>query len=135
MTPVVTLFHFTTPRWLWRTVDGRVGWERPDALEHWERFVRAVLQHFGGRMPIVCTLNEPMVYVYAGYLDGVFPPLQKRSGPSEVVPVIEQLLRAHARAYHLVKEDAVRAVTACRLATPSTRECSSRCAPAPCSID
>lgn len=108
MTPVVTLFHFTTPRWLWRAVDGRVGWERADALEHWERFVRAVLQHFGGRMPIVCTLNEPMVYVYAGYLDGVFPPLQKRSGPADVVPVIEQLLRAHASAYHLIKEDAVR---------------------------
>ncbi|MBL9004984.1 MAG: glycoside hydrolase family 1 protein [Myxococcales bacterium] len=108
MTPVVTLFHFTSPRWLWRVVDGKSGWERADALQHWERFVRAVLQHFGGRMPIVCTLNEPMVYVYAGYLDGVFPPLERRVGPSDVVPVIEQLLRAHARAYHLIKEDAAR---------------------------
>ena len=108
LTPVVTLFHFTSPRWFWRVVDGKSGWERADALVHWERFVRAVLSHFGGRMPIVCTLNEPMVYVYAGYLDGVFPPLERRAGPAAVVPVIEQLLRAHARAYHLIKEDAVR---------------------------
>ena len=108
LTPVVTLFHFTSPRWLWRVVDGKVGWERADALEHWDRFVRAVIQHFGGRMPIVCTLNEPMVFVYAGYLDGVFPPLERRAGPAAVVPVIEQLLRAHARAYHLIKDDAAR---------------------------
>lgn len=108
LTPVVTLFHFTSPRWFWRLVDGKSGWERADALVHWERFVRAVLSHFGGRMPIICTLNEPMVYVYAGYLDGVFPPLERRAGPAAVVPVIEQLLRAHARAYHLIKEDAAR---------------------------
>lgn len=108
LTPVVTLFHFTSPHWLWQEVGGRRGWERADALEHWDRFVRAVLQHFGGRMPIVCTLNEPMVYVYAGYLDGVFPPLQKRSGPAAVLPVLARLLEAHARAYHLIKEDAAR---------------------------
>lgn len=108
LTSVVTLFHFTSPRWFWRLVDGKSGWERADALVHWERFVRAVLSHFGGRMPIICTLNEPMVYVYAGYLDGVFPPLERRAGPAAVVPVIEQLLRAHARAYHLIKEDAAR---------------------------
>jgi beta-glucosidase len=108
MTPVVTLFHFTSPEWLWQPHGGLRGFERPDALGHFERFVRAVLRHFGGRMPIVCTLNEPMVYVYAGYLDGVFPPLERRSGPAAALPVIEKLLRAHALAYHLVKEDAAR---------------------------
>ena len=108
MTAVVTLFHFTSPAWLWQERAGRRGWERPDALFHWERFVRAVLHHFGEHMPIVCTLNEPMVYAYAGYLDGTFPPLEKRSGPKELVPVVAQLLRAHALSYRLLKEDAAR---------------------------
>jgi beta-glucosidase len=108
MTPVVTLFHFSSPAWLWQPQGGRRGFERADALLHWERFVRAVLQHFGDRMPIVCTLNEPLVYVYAGYLDGVFPPHERRSGPKAVLPVIEQLLAAHALAYRLIKEDAAR---------------------------
>jgi beta-glucosidase/6-phospho-beta-glucosidase/beta-galactosidase len=108
MTPVVTLFHFTTPAWLWQEQGGQRGWERPDALFHWERFVRAVLHHFGASMPIVCTLNEPMVYVYAGYLDGVFPPLLRRNSPAAVLKVVEQLLRAHAIAYRLIKEDAAR---------------------------
>jgi beta-glucosidase len=106
--PVVTLFHFTSPAWLWQEHEEHRGWERADALLHWERFVRAVLLHFGKYLSIVCTLNEPMVYVYAGYLDGVFPPLQRRKGYASVLPVIEQLLRAHALAYHLIKEDAAR---------------------------
>ena len=108
MTAVVTLFHFTSPAWLWQQRAGRRGWERPDALFHWERFVRAVLHHFGEHMPIVCTLNEPMVYVYAGYLDGVFPPHEQRGAPQSVLPLVERLLEAHALAYHLVKADAAR---------------------------
>jgi beta-glucosidase len=108
LTPVVTLFHFTTPAWLWQPRDGQRGFERGDALFYWERFVRAVLKHFGDRMPIVCTLNEPLVYAYAGYLDGVFPPHERRPGPKSVLPLIEQLLRAHALAYRLIKEDAAR---------------------------
>ena len=108
MTPLVTLFHFTSPAWLWQERAGKRGFERHDALFHWERFVRAVLQHFGDRLSIVCTLNEPLVYVYSGYLDGVFPPHEKRAKPADVLPVVEQLLRAHAIAYRLIKEDAAR---------------------------
>ena len=44
-------------------IAGRRGWERPDALEHFERFVAAVVAHFGGRAELWCTLNEPMVCV------------------------------------------------------------------------
>jgi beta-glucosidase len=106
--PAVTLFHFVSPTWFWQEQGGKRGWERADALIHFERFVAAVVKHFGGRAELWCTLNEPMVYVYAGYLDGTFPPLEKRSGPPALVPVLSQLLRAHALAYRLLKEDAAR---------------------------
>lgn len=49
-----------------------------------------------------------MVYIYGGYLDGTFPPFERRKGPAEVVPVMDALLRAHALAYRLLKEDAAR---------------------------
>ena len=108
LTPMVTLFHFASPQWLWQERGGRRGWERDDALMHFERFVRAVVQHFGPRARLWCTLNEPMVYVYSGYLEGNFPPFERRSGPPAVIPVVEQLLRAHALAYAILKEDARR---------------------------
>ena len=47
LTPMVTLFHFASPSWLWQERGGKRGWERDDALMHFERFVRAVVQHFG----------------------------------------------------------------------------------------
>ncbi len=108
LTPMVTLFHFASPDWLWQERGGKRGFERDDALEHFERFVRAVVQHFGPRARLWCTLNEPMVYVYSGYLEGNFPPFEHRGGPQDVIAVVEQLLRAHALAYTLLKEDAKR---------------------------
>ena len=112
LTPMVTLFHFATPNWLWDERAGKRGWERDDALQHFERFVRVVTKHFGARARLWCTLNEPMVYVYSGYLDGTFPPFERRGGPAEVVPVVEQLLRAHALAYAILKQDAAQRGTA-----------------------
>lgn len=104
--PYVTLFHFSSPAWLWEEVGGARGWERPDALEHWRTFVSAVVREFGGDVRSWCTLNEPMVFVYNGYLEGVFPPLERRAGPAEVAPVVIRLLEAHTIAYRLIHEDA-----------------------------
>ena len=108
MRPVVTLFHFVSPAWFFAEQGGKRGFEREDALEHVLRFVRAVAKHFGGDCDLWCTFNEPMVYAYAGYLEGIFPPLERRGGPKAIVPVLTQLLRAHALAYRVLKEDAAR---------------------------
>ena len=99
LAPHVSLFHFSTPEWFWEERDGKRGWERPDALEHWNRYVSAVSQFLGPEINHWCTLNEPMVYVLWGYIEGVFPPLEQRAGPIDVAPVVAQLLRAHADAY------------------------------------
>ncbi|MFO0576352.1 MAG: glycoside hydrolase family 1 protein [Polyangia bacterium] len=108
ITPLVTLFHFASPGWLWQEQDGKRGFERADALAHFERFVKAVVKHFGARSRHFCTLNEPMVYLYNGYMEGVFPPFEKRGDPVRLAPLMEQLLRAHLLAYRLLKEDAQR---------------------------
>lgn len=108
ITPLVTLFHFTSPSWLWQEQGGKRGWERDDALGHFERFVTTVVKHFGPRARLWCTLNEPMVYLYNGYLEGVFPPFERRGDPVNIIPVVEKLLQAHVLSYRLLKEDAQR---------------------------
>lgn len=105
LVPFVTLFHFASPAWLWREVDGRRGIERADAVEHFDRFVRAVVHAFGDRVRFWCTLNEPMVYAYLGYLDGTFPPLEKRGKPAEVFPVVRALLQMHAAAHRTIHRE------------------------------
>lgn len=106
LTPHLTLFHFSAPAWFWEAQDGQRGWERADALEHWERFVRAVSTAYGAEVSDWCTLNEPMVYVFNGYLEGIFPPLERRGQPATVAPVVARLLEAHAVAYRVLHEDA-----------------------------
>lgn len=102
LTPHVTLFHFSTPEWFWQETGGRRGWERADAMDHWRRYVDAVVAHFGADVRDWSTLNEPMVYVYNGYLEGIFPPLERRAAPIDVAPVIHRLLEAHALAYQAI---------------------------------
>ena len=104
--PHVTLFHFSTPEWFWEEQDGQRGWERPDALSHWMHYVEAVSELLGPAIDHWCTLNEPMVYVLWGYIEGIFPPLEQRPGPIDVAPVVAQLLRAHADAYRILHTDA-----------------------------
>ena len=100
--PFVTLFHFASPAWLWTDSGGRRGVEREDAVARFSHFVDAVVKHFGARVRLWCTLNEPMVFAYAGYLQGIFPPHERRGGPEHVVPVVVALLKMHAAAYALI---------------------------------
>ena len=104
--PHISLFHFSTPKWFWEALEGQRGWERPDAMQHWGRFVAAVSKHFGPLVSHWCTLNEPMVYVLWGYMEGIFPPLEQRATPAEVAPVVARLLEAHALAYRTLHADA-----------------------------
>jgi beta-glucosidase len=104
--PHVSLFHFSTPEWFWEEQNGQRGWERSDALNHWRRYVEAVSELLGPEIDNWCTLNEPMVYVLWGYIEGIFPPLEQRAGPADVAPVVAQLLRAHADAYRILHADA-----------------------------
>lgn len=103
--PLATLFHVASPAWFWeRDGAGRRGWERADALDLWRAHVRAVAENFIPDIALWCTLNEPMVAIYNGYLDGTYPPLERRGGPEAAVPVMAQLLRAHALAYRMLHE-------------------------------
>ena len=104
LTPFATLFHFSSPQWFWKELNGKKGWEREDALEHFETYVRALLDNFGSEIVNWCTLNEPMVFVFNGYMEGVFPPLEQRKDVKDVAPVIKKLLQAHALAYRLIHE-------------------------------
>jgi beta-glucosidase len=102
--PFVTLFHFAIPRWLGEPdAQGRRGVEREDAPAHFERFAATVAQRWGAQVFQWCTLNEPMVYAYLGYLDGMFPPNERRGDPKAVAPVAIGLLKMHARAYAAIK--------------------------------
>lgn len=91
--PMVTLHHFTDPRWL----ADQGGWENPETIPLFARFAHRVVETLGQYCDLWCTINEPNVYGYMGYLESVFPP--GKSDLQTAMRVIRNLLAGHAAAY------------------------------------
>ncbi|HET6816520.1 MAG TPA: family 1 glycosylhydrolase [Mycobacteriales bacterium] len=67
LTPVVTLHHFTLPRWL----AARGGWTDRGTPRLFGRYCERVVRALGGRADWFCTINEPGNIAVGGHL-GVF---------------------------------------------------------------
>jgi beta-glucosidase len=96
LVPLVTLHHFTNPRWLAE----RGGWETVGAVPRFARYVTRVVQELGDLCDFWVTINEPGVYVYCGYNEGKWPPGKRdvRLGGR----VLANMVRGHAAAYHAI---------------------------------
>jgi len=96
--PVVTLHHFTNPRWF----AARGGWEDRSNLPHFERYARLAGERFGDLVDLWVTVNEPEVYGFYGYASGIWPP--GVTDRSRALQVIANLLEAHALAARALRE-------------------------------
>ncbi len=95
--PVVTLWHFTLPQWFAK----RGGWEAPDAINRFERFVSRAVHDFAGQVRWWVTINEPTAYAWKAYAKGEWPPQVRSSVRSQTV--LARLLEAHRKAYEIIK--------------------------------
>ena len=97
--PMVTLHHFTIPRWF----EAEGGWSAPDAVDRFARYTQAVLPVLDG-VEWVCTINEPnMVAMFAGADPASDDPdehttLQAFGQPAPNPRVADTLLAAHRAA-------------------------------------
>ncbi len=96
--PMVTLHHFTNPRW----VAQRGGWLHPDCPGWFAEFVRRVVSDLADLATTWCTINEPNVYASRGYFIGAWPPGMQDM--QAYLRVLRGLLAAHARAYRTIHE-------------------------------
>lgn len=98
--PMVTLHHFTNPRWLVEKGDFASNL----TAEYFGRYARKVAQTIGDLVPKWITINEPLLYVYLRYLDGVFPPPQTHGrGWRATFTAVRNLLQCHLAAYEALK--------------------------------
>ncbi|HEU4335663.1 MAG TPA: family 1 glycosylhydrolase, partial [Candidatus Eisenbacteria bacterium] len=96
--PVVTLHHFTNPRWF----AALGGWETPANLPHFARFARWAGAGLGDLVDRWITVNEPEVLGFYGYDSGIWPP--GVSDRARALAVIANLLEAHALAAHALRD-------------------------------
>jgi beta-glucosidase len=92
MAPMVTLHHFTHPRWL----EAQGGWLHPGTPARFGRFAGLAVQELGDLCQLWCTINEPVVFAVQSYLFGVFPPGYRSF--RQTGRVIGALLSGHAMA-------------------------------------
>lgn len=95
---MVTLHHYTSP--LWFTKKG--GFERKENLKFFEKYVALCVQEFGDMVDFWVTINEPNIYIGAGYFVGAWPP-QKKS-IFLAFKVYLNLVEAHKRAYRIIHQ-------------------------------
>ncbi len=96
--PMVTLHHFSEPLW----VAEMGGWENEDVPELFGRFVEKAVDALMPYCDLWVTINEPNVFAFSAYVDGVFPPGKKDLKVALIV--LQNLVRAHARAYHIIHD-------------------------------
>lgn len=99
MKPMLTLHHFSSPQWF--AAKGGFSWE--GSPERFARFTRKVVQTLGPRVPLWCTLNEPMVLVSGGYLGKFMPP--GIYSPRLAAKACHHLLKSHVLAYDIIHSE------------------------------
>lgn len=98
MEPFVTLWHFTLPMWF----SDSGGFKRKDAPEIFARYALKVvgaLEKEGVRF--ITTMNEPMVWVSGGSVDGRWPPFEKN--PLNFFILGGALAHVHRHTYRVIK--------------------------------
>ncbi|OGE65013.1 hypothetical protein A3I48_02145 [Candidatus Daviesbacteria bacterium RIFCSPLOWO2_02_FULL_36_7] len=93
MTVMLTLWHFTLPKW----VADKGGWENRKTPFYFERFVKKIVPEISDYVDLWITLNEPGVYVYESYIERVWPGA-KKSWFGQIKTFLN-LVSAHKRVY------------------------------------
>ena len=96
LTPVVTLHHFTNPLW----IADAGGWESRATVDRFGEFVGFCGREFGGEVDWWCTVNEPEVFAFRGWSEGIWPPGVRDN--SRALEVMANQLEAHGRAYRIL---------------------------------
>lgn len=96
--PIVTLHHFTNPRWL----SAKGGWETTEAVDAFGRYVAQAVDAFGDLVRYWVTINEPVVYTTKGYVEGSWPP--GKHSLRLLTQVLHNLILGHARAARIIRE-------------------------------
>jgi beta-glucosidase len=96
--PIVTLHHFTNPKWIF----DKGGWLNKDTVNYFLRYAEKVVSLLGEKVKYWITINEPMVLVHSSYIIGIWPAEQKSL--IKAWKVTSNLISAHKKTYQKIHE-------------------------------
>lgn len=96
--PMVTLFHFTLPVWF----ANRGGFEKRSNIKYFTRFAEKIISELGGDIKYIITINEPELYAYNSYREGIWPPVVQSNTKS--LRVLNNLIKAHNKTAKMIRK-------------------------------
>jgi beta-glucosidase len=84
LSPAVTFWHFTNPRW----IAAKGGWEAPETADHFLRYCERAAKHLGDLIGSAATFNEPNIPLLLKWMFA--------SMPQNPLPMIEGVMKAAA---------------------------------------
>lgn len=97
--PVLNVWHWTMPLWFTQ----KDGFEHRRNIRYFDRLIQKISDEYGKELKYILTINEPNIYTSFSYLSGEWPPQKKN--PWVAGKVYMNLVRAHKRAYKILKKD------------------------------
>ena len=97
LTPFITLHHFTNPVWFM----ARGGWFKSANIDYFLKYLSAVTRALSGRIKHWFIFNEPLVYLFNGYIQGNWPPGTKSF--STALKALKNILAAYQHGYAEIK--------------------------------
>jgi len=95
--PFVTLHHFTNPIWFSRAG----GWLLSKNIDYFLEYVRKAANELKHDVHYWHIINEPMVYLYNGFIAGIWPPGIKSLNTAK--KVLDNIISAYRDGYQEIK--------------------------------
>ncbi len=97
ITPWVTLYHWDLPQ----ALEKRGGWTNREVVNWFTEYTAVCVKHFGDRVQHWMVMNEPMVFVGAGYFLGLHAP--GRRGMKNFLPAIHHAVLSMCEGARTIK--------------------------------
>ncbi|XP_019545090.3 myrosinase 1 [Aedes albopictus] len=97
--PLVTMVHYDIPQY----IQDLGGLTSPLFVKYFEIYADVLFRHFGDRVKVWITHNEPYDFCVEGYGSGIDGPMVHASGVGEYL-CAHHVLLSHAAAYHLYQK-------------------------------
>lgn len=96
---LVTLHHFSNPIWF----EKKKAFLDKNNNKYFEEYVDYVSKHLNGIAYEFCTINEPNIYAFTSYFQGVWPPAHKSVKEAKIV--MRNLAHCHVEAYKILHKN------------------------------
>lgn len=96
--PMCTLYHWDMPEWVYK----KGGFTNKETVKDFEEYAKTVVEALTPKVQYWMTINEPSVFMGAGYSIGMHAPFEK--SPWKAPVLIKNILRYHNAGVRMIRQ-------------------------------